>query len=78
MHPGAQACAAGDAADTAPPRTLPCAPASPRAAIDITGAEFGLTVSYASGGPHLAPAWLFTAEPRDGGTPYVVPQPAAA
>jgi hypothetical protein len=78
MHPGALACAAGDAADTAPPRTLPCAPASRRVTVDITGAEFGLTLSYASGGAHLVPAWLFTAEPHGGGAPYVVPQPATA
>lgn len=77
MHPGARACAAGDGADTAPPRTLPCAAPRP-VGVDITGAEFGLTLTYASGGPRLAPAWLFTAAPRTGGPPYVLPQPAAA
>ena len=79
MHPGARACAAGDAADTAPPGagTLPCAAPRP-VSVDVTGAEFGLTLTYASGAPRLTPAWLFTATPHPAGPPYVLPQPATA
>jgi hypothetical protein len=77
MHPGARACAAGDAANTAAPSTLPCAAPRP-VRVDITGAEFGLTLTFASGGARLTPAWLFTAASHPSGPPYVLPQPAAA
>lgn len=76
MHPGALACAAGgDAADSGTPRTLPCVTPNPLR-VDITGAEFGLTLATGSPTPSLTPAWLFTAHPHTGGTPYVIPQPA--
>lgn len=76
MHPGALACASGDAAvDTAEPRAVPCA-APHSVSVDITSAEFGLTLTLKSASAALTPAWLFTARPHGGGSPYVIPQPA--